>query len=122
MNNLVIFTSLLILGACGATVSNTDKPTGAYLGGVEAVANTPSVRIVETSPPNTGQTITGVACKNRLWETEPTRETAIAVLKRETAKAGFNTVRITSVEENPLTDMKRNCWSTVIATGIGFTT
>jgi hypothetical protein len=113
-------TTLVFLAACGAGVSNTDKPTGIYIAGAPPVEDV-QVQVVQSSPPNTGQIVEGVACKNKIWEGTPTREAAIAVLKREAAKNGYSKVRVLSVEESGFAaDPARNCWSTVVASGIAF--
>jgi len=110
---------LTVLTGCGSTVSNTDKPTGIYIAGATAISGDFGVRVSETAPPNGGIEITGVSCKNKLWEPAPDNETAIAGLKREVSRAGYNTVYITSV--SPDTNaLAKNCWSAIVATGIGF--
>ena len=41
--------------------------------------------------------------------------------KREAAKAGYSKLRITSVTDGGYgADLRRNCWSVVVATGIAF--
>ena len=112
--------SLVLLTACGAGVSNTDKPTGVYIGGAPPVEDV-QVQVVQSSPPDTGQLVEGVACKNKAWEPTPTRDAAIAVLKREAAKNGYTKVRVPSVQESGFSaDIARNCWSTVVASGLAF--
>jgi len=109
------------LSACGANVSNTDKPTGFYLGGAADFQPVSSVEIVQTSPENTGQEVEGVSCKNLIWDPAPTREAAIEVAKKEAARAGYSKLRITSIVDGGYgADLRRNCWSVVIATGIAF--
>ena len=102
-------------------VSNTDKPQGVYLFGADEVQPISSVELVETSPANSGQEVEGVSCKNKIWERAPSREAAIEVAKREAAKAGYSKLRITSVTDGGYSvDLRRNCWSIVIAKGIAF--
>jgi hypothetical protein len=80
-----------------------------------------SVEIVQSSPENTGQAVEGVSCKNKIWDPAPTREAAIEVVKREAARAGYSKLRITSVVEGGYgADLRRNCWSVIVATGIAF--
>ena len=109
---LLVFISIIFLSGClGATVSNTDKPTGLYTGlnGVPAVAET-NVELVQTSPANTGLEVEGVSCKNKLWEPAPTKEAAIQVAKLEAAKAGYTKLRVTSVKKGGnVIDLRRNC-------------
>lgn len=113
------FILTLALAACGPLVSNTDKPTGPYLAGAAQVTGNFNVSVSENAPRNGGATLTGVSCKNKLWEPAPTNEAAIAVLKREASNAGYDTVFIESVRPDPNALMK-NCWSAIIATGQAF--
>ena len=118
---MFIFFSAIALFGCGAMVSNTDKPQGVYLGGASDIQPLSSVELVETSPENTGQEVEGVSCKNKLWEPAPSREAAIEVAKREAARAGYSKLRITSVADGGYgVDLRRNCWSVVVAKGIAF--
>ena len=65
--------------------------------------------------------VEGIACKNKIWDEEPTRDAAIAVLKRETAKNGYSKVRVLSIEESGFAaDTAKNCWSMIVAKGIAF--
>ncbi len=119
----VVFSSALIAltGCIGATVSNTDKPQGAYVAGAKPVVGASSVQIVETSPPNAGQLVEGVSCKNKMWDPEPSAQAAIEVAKNEAAKYGYTKLRIVEIiESGAVVDWQRNCWSTVIARGIAF--
>ena len=123
MKTVILFASLLALSGCiGATVSNTDKPKGLYSG----LAGAPKlevadVQLVQTNPDNTGLEVEGVACKNKIWEPAPTTESAIQVAKIEAAKFGFSKLRLTSVVEGGnFVDLRRNCWSVVVAKGIAF--
>ena len=114
--------SVLTIGsltACGSLVSNTDKPTGVYIAGAKEVTGDFGVSISEKPPTKGGVALSGISCKNKIWEAEPKNEVAISVLKREVQRAGYNTVFITSVEADPNALMK-NCWSAIIANGIAF--
>ena len=114
-----LFISLSTFASCGPLVSNTDKPTGIYLATPNNVAGDFGVKISDSKPSNGGVEITGVSCKNKLWEPAPDNETAVAVLKREVNKDGFNTVFITSIVSDP-NALAKNCWSAIVATGIAF--
>lgn len=111
--------ALLGLASCGATVSNTDKPTGAYLSGAPEVAGDFNVQLAEVAPASGGQAVSGVSCKNKIWDPTPSNEAAIAVLRREAAKAGFDTVYVQEVA--PASDaLLMNCWSAIRASGLAF--
>ena len=107
-----------ILAACGSTAPNTDKPMGAYLGGAEKISGDFGVETVDTRP-SSGANLTGISCKNKLWEPAPTEAVAISVLKKQASAAGFNAVYINSVEQDP-NAISKNCWSAIIATGVAF--
>jgi hypothetical protein len=69
--------------------------------------------------PESGVQVEGISCKNKLWDPSPTNESAIAVMRREAAEAGFNSVHLTSVAsaENAII---MNCWTAIRATGTAF--
>ena len=107
------------LTACGSTVSNTDKPTGVYIAGATEVTGDFGVSTSERRPQVGGMAVSGVSCKNKLWEPAPSNEVAIAVLRREARNAGYNTVYISSVEPDP-SALAKNCWAAIIANGVAF--
>ena len=111
---------LAFLVGCGSTVTNTDKPTGIYIAGATDVTGDFGVNVVEQPPRKNGYNVSGISCKNKLWEPSPTNEAAIAVLKRETQNSGHNSVYIISVQPDPAA-LAKNCWAAIIAKGIAFT-
>ncbi|MBR9837013.1 MAG: hypothetical protein GYB50_03860 [Rhodobacteraceae bacterium] len=77
------------------------------------------VAIATSAPAAGGQAVSGVSCKNKIWEPEPTREVAISVLQREAAKAGYDSVYVTEV--GPAANaLGMNCWAAIEAKGIAF--
>lgn len=106
------------LSGCGATVPNTDKPSGIYLGGASAVTDTGSVKVVDVKP-SQGAQLTGISCKNKLWEPAPTNEAAINVLKKQAAAAGFDRLYVSSTKPDP-NALAKNCWAAIIASGVAF--
>lgn len=106
------------MSACGAMAPNTDKPSGIYLGGADGVSGDYGVQTSDVKP-SQGAQLTGISCKNKLWEPSPTNEVAISVLKRQASAAGFNSVYVTSVEADP-NALAKNCWAAIIATGLAF--
>lgn len=107
----------LIVSACGSTAPNTDKPSGLYLGGATDVTGDFNILVLDTPPASEGVTIEGISCKNKLWESAPSYDKAVAVLKREAKNAGYNSIYIVSVE-NDANALMKNCWSAIKATGI----
>ena len=112
----LIFACSLTLSGCGAMAPNTDKPQGIYLGGANEISGDYGVTISDNMPTQ-GAQLTGISCKNKLWESAPTNEAAIGVLKKQAAAAGFNTLYVSSVEPDPKA-LSKNCWSAIIATGL----
>ena len=117
--SLILFVSILSMTGCGSFVANSDKPRGFYLAGADAVSGNFGIKVAENAPANGGEKVTGISCKNKLWEAKPTNEKAVAVLKREVRDAGYNTVYIVSVEKDS-TAILKNCWSAIKALGIAF--
>lgn len=115
----VLFCALAFPVSCGPFVENTDKPSGVYVGPTQTVAGGQSVRVAETPPPNGGAELSGLSCQNKIWNPAPSEDTAILVLRREAAKAGFNSIYVTSVE-NDNAALLKNCWAAIIARGIAF--
>lgn len=114
----LIFACSLALSGCGAMAPNTDKPQGIYLGGATEISGDYGVKISDNIPEQ-GAQLTGISCKNKLWESAPTNEAAIGVLKKQAAAAGFNSLYVSSVEPDPKA-LSKNCWSAIIATGLAF--
>ena len=121
MQKLRLLCLSISLSGCGSLASNTDVPQGVYLGigDKPALPNDPTVRIIEGSPPagKVGVPVAGTSCKNKLWESEPTRDGAISVLKREAAKAGMNTVYLQAIGADS-SALSKNCWAAITASGI----
>lgn len=116
---MTITAAMLGLAGCGATVSNTDKPSGVYLAGAPSVAGDFNVRLVEAAPVSGGKPVSGVSCKNKIWDPAPSNEVAISVMRREAAKAGFDSVYLQEVA--PAADaLLMNCWAAIEARGLAF--
>jgi len=116
---ITIVPALALLVACGSTVSNTDKPTGLYIAGATDTVGDFGVEVSKTAPANGGFAVSGISCKNKLWDRAPSNSSAISTLKRETKNAGYNQVYIISVKPDPNALIK-NCWKAIIANGIAF--
>lgn len=109
---------LATVTACGPFVSNTDRPSGLYVGGGAPVSGDFGVAMVDQAPEG-GVQVEGISCRNKVWDPAPTDDSAIAVLRRETAEAGYNAVHLVSVERVSGA-MLMNCWSAIRATGLAF--
>lgn len=121
MRKPIAFALCLALSACGSLAPNTDVPQGVYLGlgDKPALADDATVRISESPPPagSGGLPVAGTSCKNKVWESGPTRERAIAVMKLQAKAAGMNAVYSVSVRDDPGALLK-NCWAAITATGV----
>jgi hypothetical protein len=119
MNRLISCVACLAVAACGALVTNTDKPVGPYVSSEPIVETTVSAKVSANPPSNGGVSVSGISCKNRLWDAAPTNEAAVLVLRREAQKAGFNSVFVQEVQPDEAA-LAKNCWSAIVARGIAF--
>jgi hypothetical protein len=111
--------SFLAAAACGPTVSNTDKPASAYIAGAPEVSGDFGVRLADSAPASGGSPVSGISCKNKFWEPEPTSDVAVSVLRREASASGYNAVYVQSV--GPAANaLALNCWAAIEAKGIAF--
>lgn len=115
--------AIVALTGCGSLASNSDVPTGIYTGvaGRPTIADSPSVKTVD-SPSirrSGGAEVFGTSCKNKIWEPEPSKENAIALMKRQAADLGMNVVYSVSVQSDA-TALLKNCWSAITAAGKAF--
>ena len=115
----LILISVLALASCGPLAQNTDKPTG--LRDIASAGGSTGDYGVKTAThaPNGGVQLTGVACKNMMWDADPTNASAISTLKREAHNAGYNSVFVTGVAPDPAA-LTKNCWTAIVATGVAF--
>ena len=116
---LLVPITLTAMASCGPFAENTDKPSGVYVGPPTVVSGGEEVRVATSPPSSGGKEISGLSCQNKIWNPAPDEQTAIAVLKRETAQAGFNSVYVTSVTTDSGALLK-NCWAAIVAKGIAF--
>ncbi|RYC10048.1 hypothetical protein [Ciceribacter ferrooxidans] len=112
----------LALSACGTVAQNSDVGlvhTG--LAGPVKIADNAVVEIVDGGPPLTDekQRVMGTSCRNKLWDAPPSKENAIALMKRQAADRGYNAVHSVKVFSDP-SALAKNCWSALIASGIAF--
>lgn len=112
--------SMLALTGCGTVASNSDVGP-VHVAGQPVIADTPNVQIVEGSPPTGVATaeVSGYSCKNKMWDKDPSRDNAIALMKRQATEKGFDAVASVQVKEDQSAIVK-NCWSGLIATGTAF--
>lgn len=113
----------IALASCGTLARNSEVPNAPYLGvgdRLEPDMNVP-VRIVDSGPSATSerQHVEGYSCKNKLWDPDPSRENAIALMKRQASERGYNAIHSVLVEPDNAS-VGKNCWSGISATGIAF--
>jgi len=111
----------MLLAGCGTKAQNADVPQGVYLGGRPAIADTADVQIVETGPSvqDGGRRVGGTSCKNKVWDPAPSRDNAIALMKKQAQSLGFNAIHSVEVR-NEAAAVMLNCWSAIVASGIAF--
>lgn len=123
----LIRSGMLLMGAglagCGTVAPNSD--VGLVHTGLEGkiiVSDNTGVAIVDTGPSlnDEKQRVMGTSCKNKLWDPEPSRENALALMKQQAAARGYNAVHSVKVFSDP-TAIAKNCWSAIVASGIAFT-
>lgn len=114
----LVFLFAITLTACGPFVENTDKPSALRLEGHAGLSADFGVKTATINPAS-GTPVQGISCKNLLWDAEPSADSAISVMKRKAAEAGFNTVFVASVAPDGSALIK-NCWSAIVANGIAF--
>lgn len=113
---------IAVLTGCGTPESNSD--VGYFHSGFEGkttIADISTVAIVETGPAATSmeQQVSGYSCKNKIWEAAPSRDNAVALMKKEAAARGFTAIHSVKVYDDPVSVVK-NCWSAIKAEGIAF--
>lgn len=118
----IIFATALTLSGCGTVAQNSDVGlihTG--LAGRPAVADPTGVTVVEAGPPlsDEKQRVMGTSCKNKLWDPSPSRENALALMKKQATERGYDAVHSVTVFSDP-TALAKNCWSALVASGIAF--
>ena len=115
----LVFTAMSLLVGCGSLAPNTDASSGINVAGSTEVVGEIAI-LVDNVPNGVTQTrITGISCKNKLWDPAPSNEAAISVLRQQAAQAGYQSVSLVSTA--PLDDpISINCWSAIEAVGIAF--
>jgi uncharacterized protein YbjQ (UPF0145 family) len=119
---LILAVAATSLTGCGTTAHNSDVGLArTWVDPKKTVTDTATVALVDTGPPlsSTAERVSGHSCKNKMWDPEPSRENAIALMKQEASSKGYNAVHSVQVVNDPAAIVK-NCWSALIATGIAF--
>lgn len=109
--------ALLCSSACGSSAPNTNASTSINIVGTSTSDST-GVQIVDYAP-NSAILMTGVDCRNKMWDPVPTTARAIEVLKAQAKSAGKRNVMVRSVQAHT-SPIAINCWSAMEATGLVF--
>jgi len=114
-----VLIGLLIPSGCGTTPGlNTDVPNGVYAGAARPVPTDPGgITITDDGP--RGKQVYGISCKNKMWDPNPSRENAIALMKQQAKSQGFNAIHTVIVNDEGASLLK-NCWSSLQAYGIAY--
>lgn len=111
---------LLTLTACGTPPGvNSDVPNALYAGLERPVpAAVATVQEFATGPD--GPAVSGVSCKNKMWDPAPDAESARRLMLKDAESKGFNAVHSVTVSAEPGA-MMMNCWQAITARGVAFT-
>lgn len=107
----------LACGACAGALS------GATSSAKPPPLLAPVIRITDSIPAGAvaiGE-VSGISCKNKVWDPDATEGNAVEILKRRAADAGadgISGVRFSSGAVNLIT----NCWASVTAVGTAYKT
>jgi len=119
----VITIALLVTG-CGTTAPNADVNQGltGLTGRTAVVPDTAVIEIVDTGPAvqDGGRRVFGTSCKNKIWDPAPSRDNALALMKRQAVDLGFNAIHSVQVRNDP-SAIAKNCWAAIVAEGVAFT-
>lgn len=107
--------ALLACSACGSYAPNTNASDPINVVGT-TTSDTAGVQIVEHAP-NSAALMTGIDCRNKMWDPVPTAERAIEVLKAQAKSVGKSKVMVRSVQAHA-SPISINCWSAMEATGL----
>ena len=104
-------TSASCVGALSGATSSAEPPP--------PIA--PIIKVTDTIPPGAAAIgeVSGISCKNKVWDPDATEENAVEILKRRAADAGaegVSSVRFSSGAVNLIT----NCWASVTAIGTAY--
>ncbi len=117
MRLLVGLAGLLSCAACGSFAPNTNASAPFNVVGT-STTDTSAVEVVEYAP-SSAILMTGIDCRNKLWDPVPTANRAIEVLKAQAQSAGKGKVMVRSVQGHS-SPISINCWSAMEATGLAF--
>lgn len=119
MKPVVLTAVLFALAGCGTVAKNSD--VGLMTIGkapIEKSAAASGVATSETPPPEGAKTIdvSGYSCKSKIWDPSPSKENAIAMMKKDAMDRGASAVYGVVVKRDPASVVV-NCWSGIRATG-----
>lgn len=112
--NYLYVSALLGLLGCGSTAPNTNASDPINIVGTTP-QNVNEVKIVNSAP-QSAIALSGIDCRNKLWDPTPTAPRAIDVLKAQAKQLGKSNVFVRSIEPHPA-PVSINCWSALVARG-----
>ncbi len=107
----------VVLSGCGTPPGvNSDVPNVAYAGLTRPVPAVQDDIEIIASATDTSVPVSGVSCKNKLWDPAPSKENAMQLMKNDAKEKGFNAVH--SVTVNSVAGaVVINCWQAIEAKG-----
>ena len=109
--------ALLGLLGCGSTAPNTNASAPINIVGTSS-PNVSDVRIVSSAPQSAVE-LSGIDCRNKIWDPVPTGPRAIEALKAQAKQLDKYNVFVRSVEPHPA-PISINCWSATVARGLAY--
>lgn len=119
MKRILLLVPAALLAGCGSFAANSDAPF--MTGGQLSIIDNAPVTIVASGPAvgQGGKVVTGTSCKNAVWDPSPSEGNALALMKGQAFRLGYDAVHSVKVER-VAGAIFLNCWSAITASGIAF--
>lgn len=117
---LTKFSSFLLiasLAGCGSFAPNTNASDPINIVGT-TTQDVSSVAIVDSAPAS-AVAISGIDCRNKMWDPVPTAPRAIDALRVQAMQLGKTNVYVRAIEPHPA-PISINCWSALVARGLAY--
>ena len=111
------FILMLVLSGCGSLAPNTNASAPINIVGT-TTQDVGSVAIVDAAP-SSAIAISGIDCRNKMWDPVPTAPRAIDALRAQAMQLGKSNVAVRAIEPHPA-PISINCWSALVARGLAF--
>lgn len=115
----------MIVAGCGTTPgvnADVQNVVALNVGGRPVPADVPGVSETASGPEATDarQKVSGVSCKNKMWDPAPSRDAAIRMMKAQAAERGYTAVHSVKVRNAGPDALAMNCWNALVASGVAY--